>query len=102
MKLVFLCMLLSVWKPIEFQSNDLYFPRNVQQAFEKGTRSSDGRPGEIYWQNSGDYNINISFDPKTLLLSGKETIVYHNNSPDTLHKIVIHLYPDYYKKRPAP
>ncbi|MBA3647098.1 MAG: M1 family metallopeptidase [Chitinophagales bacterium] len=98
MKLVFLCMLLSVWKPIEFQSNDLYFPRNVQQAFEKGTRSSDGRPGENYWQNSGDYNINISFDPKTLLLSGKETIVYHNNSPDTLHKIVIHLYPDYYKK----
>jgi hypothetical protein len=31
-------------------------------------------------------------------LSGEETISYYNNSPDTLNKIIIRLYPDYYKK----
>jgi hypothetical protein len=31
----------------------LYVPRDIQQAYAKGTRSPDGRPGPNYWQNHG-------------------------------------------------
>src|SRR5439155_17845736 len=80
-----------------FSQAQLFINRNMQQAYDKGTRTMDGQPGKNYWQNRSDYDLNISFDPKTLLLSGEETITYFNNSPDTLHKLIIHLFPDYYK-----
>lgn len=57
-----------------------------------------GKPGKNYWQNRGDYNIRVDFDPVTTLLKGEETISYFNNSPDTLKEIIIRLYPDLYKK----
>ncbi len=75
----------------------LYMFRNFKNAYESGTRSIDGMPGKNYYQNQGDYVINVSFNPKTLLISGEETITYFNNSPDSLDKIIFHLYPDYYK-----
>jgi hypothetical protein len=78
--------------------DELYMPLNVRQAFEKKTRSMDGKPGPDYWQNTGDYALKISFDPKSRLLKGTETIAYSNNSPDTLKKIIFHLFPDFYKK----
>ncbi|MBK9732859.1 MAG: M1 family metallopeptidase [Chitinophagaceae bacterium] len=80
------------------QKMALPIPRNVQPAYESGTRSMDGKPGSHYWQNRGNYTMKINFDPATRLLSGTETIVYYNNSPDTLHQIVIHLYPNLFKK----
>lgn len=76
---------------------NLYMPRNIQRAYNKGTRSENGSPGKNYWQNSADYIINIDFDPSTLLLSGSETILYNNNSKDTLKKIIFKLYPNLYK-----
>ncbi len=69
-----------------------YIPRNIKIAYEKGTRSVDGAPGPNYWQNSSDYDIKAAFDPGKKLLTGKEKIVYHNNSPDTLKFIVLRLY----------
>lgn len=74
--------------------NNYYIPRNVLKAYEKGTRSFDGKPGKNYWQNSSDYKIQVSIDPKTRILSGKEFIKYHNNSPDSLGELVIRLYPN--------
>jgi hypothetical protein len=38
----------------------LYMPREVQQAYAKGTRSPDGRPGPNYWQNHAEHRIRIS------------------------------------------
>lgn len=73
---------------------NFYIPRNVLKAYEKGTRSFDGQPGKNYWQNSSEYNIQVYIDPKTRILSGNETIIYQNNSPDTLKEIVIRLYPN--------
>lgn len=67
-------------------------PLNIKKAYEKGTRSLDGSPGPNYWQNSSDYNIYADFNPASRELNGKEKIVYHNNSPDTLDRIVIRLY----------
>lgn len=44
------------------------------------------------WQQKVKYNIDVALNVQTNKLSGKENIVYWNNSPDTLHKIFIHLY----------
>jgi hypothetical protein len=38
----------------------LYMPREIQQAYAKGTRSPDGRPGPNYWQNHAEHRIGIS------------------------------------------
>ena len=81
------------------QAQSLYMPLNIQKAYEDGTRSYDGKPGPNYWiNNNTTYNIQVHFNPSTRLLSGKETIQYKNNSPDTLSSIVIRLYQDIYKK----
>ncbi|MBI1783382.1 MAG: hypothetical protein HYR66_18760 [Sphingobacteriales bacterium] len=73
-------------------------PLNIQSTYDKGTRSTDGKPGKNYWQNSADYTININYNPDTRLLTGTEEIDYINNSADVLHEIVFKLYPNIYKK----
>ncbi|WP_369013674.1 M1 family metallopeptidase [Flavobacterium anhuiense] len=70
-------------------AQELYMPRNIKKSYENGTRSKDGKPGVNYWQNRGKYNMEISVDPKTRLVSGTETIIYENNSKDTLRNLVI-------------
>jgi len=72
-------------------SSPLYMPRDVQEAFRKGTRSPDGRPGPNYWQNRGRYNIAITALPPDRTIRGSEQIVYMNNSPDTLRNPVFKL-----------
>jgi hypothetical protein len=69
----------------------LYMPRAIQQAYRKGTRSPDGRPGPAYWQNRGRYNIAITALPPDRNIRGSEQITYFNNSPDTLRNPVIKL-----------
>ncbi|MGF7232448.1 M1 family metallopeptidase [Arachidicoccus sp.] len=76
----------------------LPIPTNIQKAFDKGTRNTDGRPGKNYWQNTANYNINLNFIPETRQISGSENITYTNNSPDTLHEIWFKLYPNFYQK----
>lgn len=73
-------------------------PLNIRQAIDKGTRTLTGQPGPHYWQNHADYSIRVHFDPATRLVSGSESIVYNNNSPDTLRQLVFKLYPNLYKK----
>lgn len=79
-------------------SQSLYVPLEFQEAYENGTRSLDGKPGADYWQNHADYKIKANLNPQSGILSGSEEITYFNQSPDTLDKIVIRLYPNIYKK----
>ncbi len=79
----------------------LFIPRNIQSAYEKGTRSPDGKPGAEYWQNSSDYKIEVEVDPSAYLFNGSEEVTYYNNSPDTLKRIVLRLYPNVFKKGSA-
>ena len=58
------------------QQPKLFVPLNVQRAIERGTRTTDGKPGPNYFQNRSDYRIKATFDPKTGELVGRETIVY--------------------------
>ncbi len=78
--------------------NQPIIPKGNARAFEQQTRQKDGAPGKNYWQNSADYFIKTSIDVKNKILSGEESIVYFNNSPDTLTAIVIRLYQDIFKK----
>lgn len=77
--------------------NKLILPKGNKNAYEKQTRQLDGNPGENYWQNTSDYFIKVSVDVKIGILKGEERIVYKNNSPDSLNKIVIRLYQDVFK-----
>ncbi len=45
-----------------------------------------------YWQQKVDYNMDITFDVKTHRFTGEQTLVYTNNSPDTLSRAFWHLY----------
>jgi hypothetical protein len=72
---------------LQLQAQSLYTPRDIKQAYAKGTRSPDGKPGSKYWQNFGRYNISITATPPGRTVKGTEQITYINNSPDTLKRL---------------
>ena len=45
-----------------------------------------------YWQQSIDYTIEVALDHETAQYNGTQTVVYTNNSPETLHKVFFHQY----------
>jgi hypothetical protein len=75
----------------------LYMPRAVKKTYAKGTRSPDGRPGARYWQNRARYAITVSALAPNRTVRGTETIVYANNSPDTLRNLVFKLFLNIHK-----
>ncbi|MBV6653395.1 MAG: M1 family metallopeptidase, partial [Mameliella sp.] len=44
------------------------------------------------WQQSAKYTMDIDFDVAKHQYNGKQTLVYTNNSPDTLHQVFYHLF----------
>jgi len=70
----------------------LYVPRDVQQAYAKGTRSPDGRPGPNYWQNHAEHRMRISLNPPSRRVQGEQEIVYTNHSPEPLDRLIFRLY----------
>lgn len=54
-------------------------------------RTGSGAPGVKYWQQQADYTIDIELNDQTQSISGKETITYHNNSPDVLKYLWLQL-----------
>ncbi len=61
-------------------------------------RTASGAPGSKYWQQRADYDITCELDEKNLRLTGKETITYHNNSPDELTYLWLSLDENIYSK----
>lgn len=74
---------------LSVSAQELYVPRNIKKAIEKGTRTLTGQPGPNYWQNKGVYDIQVKVTPEIRTVTGQETIQYTNNSPDTLKMIAI-------------
>lgn len=70
---------------------DVPMTNAIRRAFDAGTRDASGRPGPNYWQLQTDYTINVSVDPATQTLTGTETIVLHNNSPQDLPQVTLRL-----------
>ncbi|HRN47858.1 MAG TPA: M1 family peptidase, partial [Niabella sp.] len=58
--------------------------------------SFEGFAQRNYWQQKLEYTIDVSLDDKAKSLNGTQTIVYKNNSPDTLHYIWFHIWPNAY------
>jgi hypothetical protein len=53
--------------------------------------------GQTYWQQQVNYLIDVTLNDKEKTLDAFEKIDYTNNSPDTLHYIWFHLWPNAYK-----
>lgn len=72
---------ISVW------ANDAFRQINLEWPGPTNERLASGAPGPEYWQQRADYVIDVALDEQKNLLSGKETITYHNNSPHPLNYI---------------
>lgn len=83
------------------QNKSIFIPRDIQKAYEKGTRSYDGKPGPNYWVNHSDYKIKAELFPATREVKGSEEIIFYNESPDSLRQLVFRLYQDIMKKGSA-
>ena len=47
-----------------------------------------------YWQQSVDYKMSVVLIDSVRQLACSSTIIYKNNSPDTLREVYMHLYPN--------
>lgn len=54
-------------------------------------RTGSGAPGHMYWQQRADYEIDVELDDQNQKLYASELITYHNNSPDILSYLWLHL-----------
>ncbi len=78
---------------------------NVQEAFlpyktgdSSPTRSASGQPGDEYWQNEVNYEINTTLNPDNHTVGGTVTIHYTNNSPNELNFIWMQLDQDLFSQ----
>ncbi|MDG1172492.1 MAG: M1 family metallopeptidase, partial [Polaribacter sp.] len=62
-----------------------------QLATPNSQRTASGAPGVNYTQQKVDYVMDIVLDDENKRISGKETIVYHNNSKDELAYLWVQL-----------
>ncbi|MFQ6045793.1 MAG: M1 family metallopeptidase [Gemmatimonadales bacterium] len=86
---------------------DIPLTNMIRRAFAAGTRDSTGRPGPNYWQLWIDYHIQAKLDPATHAVTGTETAVIHNTSPEPMENIVLRLdqnifAPNAVRLRPVP
>lgn len=79
------------WPPQRPVPNPVEVPRGFTRAVERGTRTTTGQPGPRYWQQWANYRIHASVDPAAKTVTGGESIVYHNRSPDTLSTLAVQL-----------
>ena len=78
-------------------TQELYTPRNVQDAYKNQTRDKSGKPGKKYWQNHAKYNIKLKVSPPDRMIYGSEEIIYTNESPDTLRGLNFKLIMNHHK-----
>jgi hypothetical protein len=61
-------------------------------AVARGTRTHTGHPGPAYWQQHAEYHLAAELNQVSKRLTGYGTVVYHNNSPDTLETLYFQAY----------
>lgn len=77
----------SIYKPRIFVAGLLY----LSTAFTFAQKNKE------YFQQEVNYTIDVKLDDKQHELHGNISIEYINNSPDTLHGLYMHLWPNAYK-----
>ncbi len=71
------------------------------RAVRRGTRTRNGRPGPRAWQQHAHYDIEARLHPETNRLVGEQRVRYHNRSPDTLHRVAVHLRQNHVQSDPS-
>jgi hypothetical protein len=61
-------------------------------------RTASGAPGEAYWQQKADYQIEVRLDESQRRLTGRQTVTYRNNSPHPLPYLWFQLDQNHFKK----
>ena len=73
------------------QTPNIFSKMTTEFATPNQFRTASGSPGPAYYQNEADYKMDIQLDDKAQRLTGRETITYHNNSPDALEFLWVQL-----------
>ncbi|HZK75391.1 MAG TPA: hypothetical protein VFD13_00645 [Candidatus Kapabacteria bacterium] len=55
-------------------------------------------PAKAYWQQRVSYDIRVTLIDSVHTLDGSLSVVYTNNSPDTLREVWFHLYSDAFQR----
>lgn len=73
-------------------------PNAFFNAVDQNTRTMSGKPGEDYWSQWTNYDIEAELIPADTLLKGSSRITYYNNSPDTLNELFMELAQNLHKE----
>lgn len=87
---LFICVATLAQAQTPFQNNHQKFD---EFTYRQGNtyRTASGNPGPEYWKNGADYVLAVELDDVKNTLSGTITITYHNNSPEPLNFVWLHL-----------
>lgn len=69
-------------RPLPVTDTSIFAPLTLPTA--NVYRTGGGAPGAQYWQNRADYTIAATLDTAAKTVTGRMTLRYTNNSPDTL------------------
>lgn len=66
--------------------------------------AQSNKQNQTSWQQKSNHTINVvlDIDSNKYFLNATQKVVYFNNSPDTLDRIIFHLWPNAYKNRQTP
>lgn len=76
-------------EPFGFQGTHAFAPLDWPDADR--VRTGSGAPGPDYWQQQVDYEIEAELDAEARAIHATARVTYHNNSPDTLTYLWLHL-----------
>ena len=88
---VALCALGLIANAQESTNKNPFRQLKQELATPNSYRTAAGFPGHEYYQQKADYVMNIELDDNKQILSGEETITYHNMSPDALPYLWVQL-----------
>ena len=75
----------------KFKQEDKFRQLDEVLPTPNGFRTASGAPGQKYWQQQADYEIDVELDDKLQKIIGSEKISYTNHSPDTLSYLWLQL-----------
>ncbi|MDP2497345.1 MAG: M1 family metallopeptidase [Candidatus Palauibacterales bacterium] len=80
---------LEEWASSSAENDDIF--RQLDLPAPNSYRNGAGGPGEDYWQQQVDYDIDVRLHPDSNVVGGSETITYTNNSPSELDHLWLQL-----------
>lgn len=81
---------------VVFGQYDPLSPPNTFRSSDNPLYWNNRPPSSDYWQQDVHYIISAELDVETDVITGKQRLIYWNNSPDTLTHLFFHLYQNAY------